>query len=150
MSPLLTVMRGQQARNAILALDAPRIHDGLPHNQTYGRNRGDSLRIAGVFRRENGAEPVIGPRFARTLWRLLPDSDSLAKVARHGASRPASMKRPGIDDEPNDRAEHGCDQDGARTLIDLVHRLTMRRAQPGIKSQLIQNGPPRAPSAKRG
>ncbi|GEM_PF-4362195 len=27
------------------------------------------------FRREDGAEPVIGPRFARTRWRLSPGHD---------------------------------------------------------------------------
>ena len=32
---------------------------------------------ARVIRREDGAEPVIGPRFARTRWRLLPGHDDL-------------------------------------------------------------------------
>jgi hypothetical protein len=57
------------------------------------------------------------------------------------------QKIPGIGNEPNDGAEHGCDQDGARIFIDLVHRLTMRGAEGAIKSQLIQNGR-RAPCGK--
>jgi hypothetical protein len=125
-----------------------RIHDEPPRKQPYGRNRGGSLWIAGVFRRENGAEPVIGLRLARTRWRLLPGRDSVAKIARDGASRPASMKRAGIGNEPNDSAEHGCDQDGLRAFTDLMHAPTMRGVQPRIKSQLNQNGRSRAPSAK--
>ena len=36
-------------------------------------------------RRQDGAEPVIGPRFARTRWRLLPGHDS-SKVVRIASS----------------------------------------------------------------
>lgn len=35
-----------------------------------------------VFRREDGAEPVIGLRFARTRWRLLPGNDAEGLMRR--------------------------------------------------------------------
>ncbi|HEY4980455.1 MAG TPA: hypothetical protein VII24_00620 [Pseudolabrys sp.] len=49
-----------------------------------------------------------------------------------------SVHKTSIGDEANDGAEHGCDQDIARAFIDLIHRVTMRRADRAIKSQLIQ------------
>jgi hypothetical protein len=33
------------------------------------------------FWHEDGAEPVIGPRFARTRWRLLPGNNNAAVAA---------------------------------------------------------------------
>jgi hypothetical protein len=86
-----------------------------------------------IFRRKDGAS------------RLLSGNDSQRMPLELRASpHPPSMQIPGIGDEPNDGAEHGRDQHGARLIIDLIHAPTMRRAEPAIKSQLIQYGPSRA------
>ncbi len=81
----------------------------------------------------------MGPRLARSRRRLLPGNDNLANVVRNGVSRPRSMQKPGIDDEPNDGAEHGRDQHAAGVFIELVHWTTMPRMELAIKSQLNQN-----------
>src|SRR5581483_2095325 len=44
------------------------------------------------FRREDGAEPVIGPRFARTRWRPLPGHDGKAKPAHDGGADSSARK----------------------------------------------------------
>jgi uncharacterized membrane protein len=72
-NPSRVVMAGQSSlpcANFVRLSALPAIHD-LP----VGWAKDVDARVIG---REDGAEPVIGPRLARTRWRLLPGHDELA------------------------------------------------------------------------
>ena len=58
-----------------------------------------------VVRRKDGAEPVIGPRFARTRWRLLPGND-----------RPSTLTDVGKDVDGRDKPGHDT-QFGRREFL---------------------------------
>ena len=62
-------MAGTNPSRIVMAGLVPAIHD-----VSAGWKKDVDAR---VIRREDGAEPVIGPRFARTRWRLLPGHDDL-------------------------------------------------------------------------
>ena len=61
-----------EASRSVMRPLIPRIHAFLQRSQDVDRR---------VFGRKDGAEAVIGPRFARTRWRLLRGDDEIENGA---------------------------------------------------------------------